>query len=242
MASIISAGTTSGTALNMSADTSGILALQTSGTTALTVGTTHTTTLNSASASPSLITQVNGTETARFDASGNLQLGYGIAPTTASAPAGMSLCCPANSQLQLYFLKNTQIESHIGFKSGSDGNFYVGTAGGVNGIGTYGLYQANTGTSWIAVSDERFKTNLQPITNALEKISKVRAVTGRYTYDEDKSKSRPFLIAQDFLTALPEAVDQKDPEKLGLSYSDTIPLLVAAIKELKAEIDLLKGN
>jgi len=178
----------------------------------------------------------SGSATTVIDSAGNMQLGYGIAPTTASAPAGMSLCCPANSQLQLYFLKNTQIESHIGFKSGSDGNFYVGTAGGVNGIGTYGLYQANTGTSWIAVSDERFKTNLQPITNALEKISKVRAVTGRYTYDEDTSKSRPFLIAQDFVTALPEAVDQQNPDKLGLSYSDTIPLLVAAIKELNEKI------
>lgn len=37
MASIISAGTTSGTALNMSGDTSGTLVLQTSGATALTI-------------------------------------------------------------------------------------------------------------------------------------------------------------------------------------------------------------
>lgn len=41
MASTISAGTTSGTALNMSADTTGSLILATSGTTALTIGTTQ---------------------------------------------------------------------------------------------------------------------------------------------------------------------------------------------------------
>jgi hypothetical protein len=41
MASIISAGTTSGTALNITGDTSGQLALQTSGTTALTIDTSQ---------------------------------------------------------------------------------------------------------------------------------------------------------------------------------------------------------
>ena len=39
-----------------------------------------------------------------------------------------------------------------------------------------------------------------------------------------------------------EAVDANDPEKLGVAYTDVIPLLVAAIQELKAEIDTLKGT
>lgn len=189
----------------------------------------------------------NNTERMRIDSSGNLMLGYGGAsPTAVTAPQGLSLASPANTALQIYLFKLTQVEAHIGFKSSTDTNLYVGTSGGggAGGIGAYGLYQANTSTAWTAVSDERFKTELKPIENALDKIQNVRAVTGRYTYDEENgvTKRRSFLIAQDFVPALPEAVDQQDPEKLGLSYTDTIPLLVAAIKELKAELDATKAE
>jgi hypothetical protein len=174
-------------------------------------------------------------ERMRIIPAGTMYLGYGgAAPVLSGADVqGLSLTSDANVQLQMYMLKAAQVECHIGFKSSADTNFYVGTGGGISGIGTYGLYQTNTGTTWTSVSDERFKTELQPIENALDKIANVRAVTGRYTYDEENGRTsrRPFLIAQDFVEALPEAVDQQDPDKLGLSYSDTIPLLVAAIKE-----------
>jgi hypothetical protein len=114
--------------------------------------------------------------------------------------------------------------------------------------GAYRLYVINAGngvyltagaTSWTAVSDERFKENLVPITDAVNKVASLRAVTGNLVGDETKT-SKAFLIAQDVQKVLPEAVDATDPDKLGLQYQDTIPLLVAAIKELKAEVDSLK--
>ena len=168
---------------------------------------------------------------------GDLQLGYQISAKTVAVPQGLSLMSPVNTALQIYMQKNTQVESHIGFKASTDTNFYVGTSGGQGaaGIGAYGVYQQNVTNSWSAVSDLRLKTDLQPIENALEKVANVRTVTGRFTYDEENGVTRrlPFLIAQDFVTALPEAVDQQNPDKLGLSYSDTIVLAFAAIKELK---------
>jgi hypothetical protein len=176
-----------------------------------------------------------------FDEVGNAYFQYnGQSPT--AAPSGMSITGPVNQLLQIYLLKATQVEAHIGFKSSTDTNFYVGTAGGISGVGAYGLYQQNVTNSWTSVSDERVKTELEPITDALQKVSNVRTVTGRFTYDEENGVTRrlPFLIAQDFLEALPEAVDTQNPDKLGLSYSDTVVLAFAAIKELKAEIDLLK--
>jgi hypothetical protein len=180
-------------------------------------------------------------ERARIIQSGTMYLGYGgQAPVLSGADVqGLSLTSASNTLLQIYMIKAAQVEAHFGFKSSTDTNLYVGTGGGIAGIGTYGLYQANTGTTWTSVSDERFKTELQPIENALDKIANVRAVTGRYTYDAENGRTarRSFLIAQDFVMALPEAVDTQDPDKLGLSYSDTIPLLVAAIKELKAIVD-----
>jgi hypothetical protein len=115
---------------------------------------------------------------------------------------------------------------------------------------TNGVALANGATSWAAISDERLKTDLVGITNAVSKVASLRAVTGRYKTD-DENKSRAFLIAQEIQAVLPEAVDIGDDEMetLSLRYTDTIPLLVAAIKEqqaqieqLRAEIEILKGN
>jgi hypothetical protein len=102
--------------------------------------------------------------------------------------------------------------------------------------GNNGVYLAPSGTSWTSNSDERLKENLVPIENGLAKVASLRAVTGNYIADETK-KSRAFLIAQDLQAVLPEAVDATEPEKLGVSYTDVIPLLVASIKELKTMVD-----
>lgn len=122
----------------------------------------------------------------------------------------------------------------VGPTTGSYNSFYISTSGST------GVYLANTSaTSWSSVSDERFKTDFQPIENAIEKVCSLRALTGRYKEDATNTR-KSFLIAQDVLAVFPEAVDTENPEKYGLSYTDTIPLLVAAIKELKMEFDAYK--
>mgnify|MGYP007100045557 CR=1 FL=1 len=106
-----------------------------------------------------------------------------------------------------------------------------------------GVYITNGQTSWTANSDERIKTALKPIENAASKVSTLRAVTGRYTSDAE-SVSRAFLIAQDVQAVLPEAVDvpAKKSDPLGLRYTDVVPLLVAAIKELTARVAELEAK
>jgi hypothetical protein len=107
--------------------------------------------------------------------------------------------------------------------------------------GSNGVYLSYGATSWTSASDEREKDIIEPITNAANKVSQLRAVIGKYKTDAEDTR-RSFLIAQDVQAVLPEAVDASNPEKLGVQYTDVIPLLVAAIKELKAEIDQLKGQ
>ena len=103
--------------------------------------------------------------------------------------------------------------------------------------GSTGVYLTWNATSWTSSSDERLKTNLKPIENAAAKVMSIRAVTGRFKTD-DESVSRAFLIAQDVQAVLPEAVSVRDDEEktLGVQYTDTIPLLVAALKEQQALI------
>ena len=104
--------------------------------------------------------------------------------------------------------------------------------------GSTGVYLTWNATSWTSSSDERLKTNLKPIENAAAKVMSIRAVTGRFKTD-DESVSRAFLIAQDVQAVLPEAVSVRDDEEktLGVQYTDTIPLLVAALKEQQAMIN-----
>lgn len=108
-----------------------------------------------------------------------------------------------------------------------------------------GVTLANGATSWSAISDENKKDIIEPITDGLNKVASLRSVIGKYKTDEQGIR-RSFLIAQDVQAVLPEAVstinDINGDEALGLSYTDVIPLLVAAIQELKAELDTVKAE
>jgi hypothetical protein len=158
------------------------------------------------------------TERMRIDSSGNLQIG------TATAGA----IVPAMSIVR----GGTTWQLGPSVPTGGGNTFYVLNSSNI------GVYLTSGGTSWTASSDERLKTDLKPIENAADKVATLRAVTGRFKTD-DEGTSRSFLIAQDVQAVLPEAVNVQDDEQgtLGVQYTDVIPLLVAAIKELKAIVD-----
>lgn len=91
-----------------------------------------------------------------------------------------------------------------------------------------------------AFSDRRLKTKLAPIASALGKVSQL---TG-YTYERiSTGKRETGLVAQEVRDVLPEAVfgDEVDGI-LSLAYGNVVGLLVEAIKELSAEVNILKGK
>jgi hypothetical protein len=104
-----------------------------------------------------------------------------------------------------------------------------------------GVYLTDGATSWTANSDERLKDIIEPITDATNKVSTLRAVIGKYKTDEENTR-RTFLIAQDVQAVLPEAVSEALDGYLGVAYTDVIPLLVAAIKELNAKVTALEAQ
>jgi hypothetical protein len=106
-----------------------------------------------------------------------------------------------------------------------------------------GVYLTDNATSWSSASDERLKDIIEPIIDAANKVSTLRAVIGKYKTDEEGTR-RSFLIAQDVQKVLPEAVNKQKDEigTLSLAYTDVIPLLVKAIQELKAELDSVKAE
>jgi hypothetical protein len=304
MASIISAGTTSGTALNMAGDTSGQLQLATNGsTTALTIDTSQKVGIGTASPNTKLHVVATGTgNCARLESAsgpnlafagtetsgrtyligeglvtagnfsvydnnaaaerfvinssgyvgignGTASLGYllDITTPTASLVTSRLARMPSDSAFALGFrngvtggISGTEIGRMNWSYAGTDNAYISAERNGGTGANrinvvcnmSAGVFLAAGGTSWGSLSDERQKTNLEPIADASNKLNTLRTVTGRYITDEE-TVSRAFLIAQDVQKVLPQAVDTQENEEgtLGLRYTDLIPLLIAGFKE-----------
>lgn len=85
-----------------------------------------------------------------------------------------------------------------------------------------------------AYSDERLKSNVETIPNALDKVLNVRGVT----FDMNSERATG-VIAQELEKVLPEAVfDNKDGMK-SVAYGNIVGLLIEAIKEQQVQINKL---
>jgi hypothetical protein len=96
-------------------------------------------------------------------------------------------------------------------------------------------------TSWTSGSDETMKENIIPINDVLDKIQNYRCVEYNFIDDETADKKIGF-IAQDWQEDFPQIIEQMENEKIGMKYTETIPILLKAIQELKAEVETLKNQ
>ena len=101
-------------------------------------------------------------------------------------------------------------------------------------------------------SDFALKENINPITNALDKVSQL----GGYNFDWKDThletrgglddmfvkKSDVGIIAQEVQKVLPEAVGKREDGTLGVRYELLVPLLVESIKELSEKVKELGGE
>ena len=91
-------------------------------------------------------------------------------------------------------------------------------------------------------SDQRLKDNITPIPNALDKVLSISGNTFDWNEKSEKEGNDVGVVAQEILEVLPEAVTTRDNGYLAVRYEKLVPLLIEAIKELKAEINELKGD
>lgn len=140
-----------------------------------------------------------------------------------------------------------------------NGSVYIRSLGvGVNASGTLGeILATNNITAYY--SDQRLKTNIQSINNAMEKIMQINGVyynanniATSYGYSNDKKEVG--VLAQEIQSVLPEVVtlapfDRNEDGKsksgenyLTVHYEKIIPLLINGIKELQGQINELKNR
>jgi hypothetical protein len=82
-------------------------------------------------------------------------------------------------------------------------------------------------TIFNSLSDKKFKTDIKPVTNALDTLSKIDGVSFKWKESGTKSYG---VIAQEIEKILPELVDGKDIK--SVNYAGIIAFLINAIKEL----------
>ena len=90
----------------------------------------------------------------------------------------------------------------------------------------------------VAFSDERLKSDIKTIDNALNKVSQMRGVS--FVKNGHKSIG---VIAQEVQKVLPEIVstEKKDgQEYLGVAYGNIVGVLIEAIKDLQNQVNELK--
>ncbi len=124
----------------------------------------------------------------------------------------------------------------VGFQGYSDqalavnGNFYVlGTAYSTGGF--------------MLASDARFKTNVVTLEAALDTVLRLRGVSYDWKRAEYSDKNFPAtrqlgFIAQEVQKVLPQLVQKGEGDSLTLNYLGMIPVLVEAVKDQQAEINV----
>jgi hypothetical protein len=149
-----------------------------------------------------------------------------------------------------------------GLASATDSNeIFINTVYNASGKGSNtgyinpnggGVYQGNNSSSWSTTSDQRLKKNIVDNNDGLDKITAITVRNFEYRLPEEitelaqtcaiqKEGVQLGVIAQELQAVLPECVKQESTGVLSVDTDNLTWYLINAVKQLKAEIDLLKG-
>jgi hypothetical protein len=188
-----------------------------------------------------IIFYTNNTERARITSGGDLLVG--TTNTSATAGEGFKSVFPIAAVPSVRSVGNNSTSSYSTYEvystSAAAYRFYVDYAGTVFA----------TTTTISAISDQRFKENIQDIDVGLNAVMalKPRKFDWKAGKGKDIKNDRGF-IAQEFEQVFPDLIDEwKDPAPEGEEpyksvRQDLIPVLVKAIQELTARVAQLESK
>jgi hypothetical protein len=265
MAVTLNASTSSG--LVQTADTSGDIALQNNGTTAITV-----TGGNVGIGTTSPTTKLHVTNSSSTNATGYFNNTSGSGDSPALIVQG-----GANNAGTVGAFEVRNYNGSTRFYVGGDGAISAGSTTQTVGLGVWSNYGSRivdfaryaddgaivgfkragtlvgnisvtgSATAYNTSSDYRLKENIAPIQNALNVVQQLKPVT--YNWKSDGSVSQGFIahelqaVVPDCVTGEKDAVDSEgNPVYQGIDTSFLVATLTAAIQELKAELDATKAE
>lgn len=162
------------------------------------------------------------------------------ATTTVSSSRGLHLIKNASQNAYLWNYENGSMQ--FGTNNASvmtilpGGNVGIGTASPSYTLQVAGTVYASGDV--ISYSDQRVKTEIAVVDNALDKVSQMRGV---YFTNTQTQKRGVGVIAQEIQTVLPEVIEDK-AEYLGVAYGNIVGVLIEAIKELKTKLANLEND
>jgi hypothetical protein len=116
-----------------------------------------------------------------------------------------------------------------------------------------GVYQGNNSSTWSTTSDQRLKKSIVDNNTGLDKLLSIQVRNFEYRLPNEvtelpqnqailKEGVQLGVIAQELQKVLPECVNEESTGVLRVDTDNLTWYLINAVKELKAEIDQLKGK
>jgi len=143
----------------------------------------------------------------------------------------------------------TDIHTVTGSLNISGSVFITSSLGvGVAPSATVGRIDASNDVVAFSTSDIRFKENITPIPNALDKLNKIGGYTFDWNPDPELTKLHGFkghdigVIAQEIEKVLPELVTTRDNGYKAVKYEKLVVLLIESNKELLKRIEVLESK
>ena len=177
------------------------------------------------------------TERMRIDSSGNLLVGTTDSNPADDATAGYGLAYNIGFGGSLLVKSNNNATVTLN-RTASDGDILSFRKDGTT-VGSVSV--TASATSYSTTSDRRLKTDIQPITNATDKLMAMNPVTHKWKADPEAGAVHGF-IAQEMQEIIPEAVSgtPDGEEMMSMDYGRITPVLVAALQDAHKKIEALE--
>ena len=188
----------------------------------------------------------SATERMRIDSSGRLLVGTETALAGFSGTAQRACFSATGDTMTVEVGTGTGAYTGIHIDRTSSDGKAISFERGDTDVGSISI--TTTATAYNTSSDYRLKENVVELTGALDRVAQLKP--SRFNFIADADKTVDGFLAHEVANVVPEAIsgekdavdEEGNPIYQGIDQSKLVPLLVGAIKELRAEIEQLKNQ